>query len=394
MTDQAEIRIEHVKIEDIEQFAREVIAAAQPGQFVPITLQRARAHAQNPLASPEDVSLLVAYQRGEIVGFFGMLPICLKVNASLEKIYWFSTWRVAPHFRGKALGSALMKEALSLDQDFVIVGSGPARKVCQRFGFLERDPLVYYQLDLTGMQRLNPATWVSRLLRKLLRPFKVRVSIENRFTRVVERVLSAALRPMFTAVAWRTLNAQLAGYRFQEVSQVLPETDAQLAARAEVQFWRSSEVVNWMLGYPWVVEPGNSPTEQMDFYFSDVRQRFRNYAVEISTAQGDYMGYVIFLATTVRGRVELKTLDVSLPASVDRSVILPLALSYAQRENAVRIDLPVEACTAWSGSCLGRLLLQRRERTYQCHPCHSDSPLARAWADIRLAYSDGDMPFS
>jgi GNAT superfamily N-acetyltransferase len=394
-----EIRIERILVKDLVSFAERVIAQARPGQFIPITAQRAAAHAANPAASPEDVALLVAYQGeganpGNIVGFFGILPIYLKRGDELEVVHWFSTWRVKPDLRGKSLGSALMKEALSLGLDVVIVGSGPARKVCRRFGFWERDPLEYACLDSSGMTRLNPAVWISRLLRRLLRPFKVKVHPDNAFSRATARLLSPLTRPVFSWLLERRLRNDLKAYHWMEVKSVQPETPAQRLSLAPVQFYRGSQVVNWMLSHPWVVEPGQSPTEEMDYYFSDVRQRFFNLALEVYSLQDDYLGYVVFQASTTRDRLELKILDVALDPVVDRRLLAALAVHFGRKIRAGRIDLPAEAVVELRKSRLGRLLLEARQRIYQCYPKAEDSPLALAWKEIRFEYSDGDMPFS
>ena len=411
MTDD-EIKIEQIKTKDLLEFTHQVIDTAVEGQFIPITLQRAEAHTHNPFADPEDVALLVASQDGQVVGFFGIMPICLKLDQQYHKVHWFSTWRVTPNLRGKSLGSRLMKEALALQEDFMIVGAGPARKVCRRFGFWEHAPLVYYQLDLTGMGKLNPAVWLMRLLRRLLRLFKVRVSIENRFTRATARILSPLTRRVFTGLVKRSLRQSTSSLRAQEVESIRPETPAQLSGLAPVQFWRGAEAVNWMLRYPWVLEPGQSPTERMDFYFSDVRRLFKNVALELYSA-GDYQGYVVFQITSaderqilptkrqilptkrhLQERAEVKTLDVSLAASTDQRFILPLALRYARRYNAGLVSLPEAAVDDFRKTSLGKLLLLRRERIYQCMPKSQDSPLAQAWERITLTFSDGDMPFS
>ncbi len=111
------------------------------------------------------------------------MPVLIKNGDEYSKVSWFTTWRVSPALRGKSIGSLLMKEALSMGKDYLIVGSSSARKVCQRFGFLEKEPLEYCYLDVSGMERLNPATWVFRLSRKLLKPLKVKVNVDNRITR-------------------------------------------------------------------------------------------------------------------------------------------------------------------------------------------------------------------
>jgi len=75
----SDIRIEHIKIKDLVTFAEGVIAASSEGQFVPISMQRAVAHAHNPYASKDDVALLVAINsHEEVVGYFGILPLILR----------------------------------------------------------------------------------------------------------------------------------------------------------------------------------------------------------------------------------------------------------------------------------------------------------------------------
>ena len=127
------IRFNTLKVSELEAFAEGLIKKAQPGQFVPITLQRAQAHAHNPYADPEDVALLAAFDaENEVVGYFGIMPMRLRVGDDLYKTHWFTTWSVSPKVRGRGSGGELMREALSLKLDFLIVGSVHARRVCKR----------------------------------------------------------------------------------------------------------------------------------------------------------------------------------------------------------------------------------------------------------------------
>ena len=75
------IRIEHIPVSELETFAEQAISEAGPGGYVPISMQRAIAHAHNPYAQPDDVALLAAIDGdNEVVGYFGILPILLKVG--------------------------------------------------------------------------------------------------------------------------------------------------------------------------------------------------------------------------------------------------------------------------------------------------------------------------
>ena len=91
-----EIRIDYIKVGDLPEFAEGIISKSTPGQFVPITLQRAIAHAKNPYADDDDVGLLVAVDEDEeVVGYFGIMPMLLRVNEDTFKTHWFTTWSIS-----------------------------------------------------------------------------------------------------------------------------------------------------------------------------------------------------------------------------------------------------------------------------------------------------------
>lgn len=390
-----DIRIERIQSLELVAFAERYLDSVKEGQFIPITMQRAIAHANNPLVDENDVGLLVAFQGDECVGFFGIMPVLLKSKDKYSKVSWFTTWRVSPHLRGKSIGSLLMKEALSMGKDYLIVGSSSARKVCQRFGFLEREPLEYCYLDVSGMERLNPATWVFRLLRKVLKPLKVKVNIDNRITRGFSQLLSPLTLRLF--LVWLDLAHRniLKDVNVEEVNQVQPETPEQLAALGPVVLIRGAEIVNWMLKYPWVLETGRSGTEKMDYFFTDVRDHYRNIAIELSAgSHRDYRGYVVLSVSTYRKRMALKVQDTSFKDPTDERYVLPLAIRYAREVNAEVIDISKRQAETIQSRFLSRVLLHWKKRIYQCYPASADSPLALAWDQIEFHYCDGDMAFS
>lgn len=389
-----ELRIEPIRAKDLVIFAEKIIAEAVPGQFIPITMQRAVAHTRNPFIAPDDVCLLVAFYEQICVGFFGIMPIMLKNREKSEKIYWFTTWRVSPELRGKSLGSLLMQEALKLNQDYMIVGSRPARKVCRRFGFWEREPLVYYELDLSGMQRLNPARWASRILRKLLHPLNIKVNINNKITRFVGDLLKPIGKSFFMKQLWRNQEKLLKEVFINEVERIQPETPAQLANLPDTHLLRDSSIINWMLEYPWVVESGNSPSEQMDYYFSDARPLFRNLVFEIRSMNGNYIGYLLLMISEAYGIRELKILDYLFGDRAYEKYILPIAAKYASQFRVDNIIMPAEAIQKNQNDWLMNAILHEKHRIYQCYPKDPNSFLAKNWKDIHFRYCDGDMGFS
>ena len=396
MTDN-DIRITHIKVGEIPDFADRIIRTAKPGQFVPISIQRAIAHANNPYADEDDVGLLAAVdEEDEVVGYFGILPMLLRVGEQVFKTHWFTTWSVSSKVRGKGVGTRLMEEALKLDQDFLIVGSVHARRVCKKFGFWEREPLRYYWIDMSGMGNLNPLTWLLRLVRKTTHLLKINadISISNPVTRWVDRTCAPITRRLFYILLSRKLVPTFKDFSYREVSQIRPDLPPQ-TDRPAVELHRGVEAVNWMLSYPWIVETGKSRTENMDYFFSDTRPLYRLIAVEVSApGDGTYLGFVVFSVSRKTSGTAVKTLDFNFSDPSQTPYILALAVHYGKVYNADTIEIPDEVAQTLKTGLLGWLLLQAKMRIYQCHPKSDDSPLAGAWQDITRHLYDGDMAFS
>ena len=392
---QDDIRIERIKIKDLIPFANQYIGQAGNNTMIPITRQRSVAHTFNPYADGEEVGLLVAYYGNELVGYFGIMPVMLKKGSTFEKIYWFSTWLVSTKLRGKSVGSLLMQEALGLKHDYMIVGSSPARRVCRKFGFKEFPPLVYFELDLTGMSRLNPFVWMFRLIRKMLHPLKIQIKINNHLTETFARMAGFVTKRMFYQLLEHSQPEKWTQISFKEVNQVREEVTEQKLNLPAESLYRGPKIVNWMLKYPWVVLPGQSETEHLDYYFSDARDLFKQIALEIFSPNGEeYKGYLVFSISTIRGKTVLKILDINLVDRDHLGSVLFLALKAAERYRVDTIELPEKVGALIKDGRLGKLLLRKKYRVTQCSPRDDYSPLAQVWQTMELNYCDGDMAFS
>ena len=396
MTD-TRIHFKHIKVVELEAFAEDLIDKSEPGQFVPITLQRARAHAHNPYADPDDVALLAAIdEEDDVVGYFGIMPMRLRVGEDLYKTHWFTTWSVSPKVRGRGVGSELMREALSLKLDFLIVGSVHARKVCKKYGFWEREPLQYYWIDPTGIGKLNPLTWILRFFRKSANLLKINkdVQVVNATTKKIDEALSPFTRRLFYPLLTRKLKPVLKQTVYKEVPQIRTELPPRLDL-ADAELHRGPEALNWMLSYPWVLETGQSLTEEMNYYFSDTRPIHSFIALELYDPTGKiYNGFVIFSISQKGNDVALKILDYRVSNFSQYASILALAVQYGKEFNADILEIPDDVAGMLKGSLLGWVILLAKRRIYQCLPKSEESPLAKAWLDLELHLFDGDMAFS
>ncbi len=390
-----DIRIECIKVKELISFAEDVIGRSQPAQFIPISMQRAIAQAHNPYAAKEDVALLVAVDADEeVVGYFGILPLLLREGSAFHKVHWFTTWNVSAKVRGRGVGGQLMAKALTLGHDYLIVGSVHARRVCRKYGFWERAPLIYYWLDPSGMAQLNPLVWMRRGYRKMLRLLRIKkkVEIHSPLTEALTNAAAPLTKKIFSS-RLKKLESQLSeGFRFQEIEQIHGDPP-KAPHRPEVELHRAIEAVNWMLAYPWVVESGASVTENMDYFFSDARVLYRQIAVEVYNSEDKYLGFVVFSVSNKGEQAVIKTRDYRFSQPSYERAVLVLALQYAREYDAVMIEIPAEIA-AHIPDRLAKLLLQSKERIYQCMPKAEDSPLAQLWEEISLHLWDGDMAFS
>ncbi len=390
-----QIRIEPIRVKDLIDFANEQIEGASPGQFIPISYQRALAHANNPVANPDDVALLVAIdEEDEVVGYFGVLPVALRNHGQVDKANWFTTWNVSSKVRGRGVGTQLMEYALTLEKDYLIVGSIHARRVCRKFGFFER-VFRYYWLDMTGKERLNPVVWLRRGFRKTRNKLGMGGSgfpIQSDASRALDRVFSPYSKRWYYIRLLQSLEHALDGYSIKEVKRVegadTPQTGMQ------VELYRSPEVVNWMLEYPWVLPPGESRTEHLDYFFSDVRALFIRLAYQVYDRDGRNLGYLVFQVSGKPHHVTVKVLDWGIDDRNANQIVLAQAIQVGNHYQADIIELPFQAGKAIPSSVHKIVLLHEKERVYQCHPKSSDSPLARAWPELEFKLADGDMPFS
>lgn len=376
------IRIERVKLKDLQAVAARFVDDAAPGTFIPITKHRAAAMAHNPHAQPDDVALLLATQGERCVGYFGLAAVQLATGGQLQRVHWLTTWAVSPDMLGKGLGSRLMEEAIALDVDLAIVGSKPARRVSAKYGFSEVKPLDYVQLDFGLAGRYNPVSLLLRGLRKLAALVGLRLPIEGLagfFERVFESLLGWLVRPIALWLARRSLP----GARAQHAAPLQTPLDFVTSLPEAPGFYRDAAVLNWMIAHPWVSPDARSASSHLLYEFTDWRPGFAIFGY--GTAQE----YALFQYSRIRGRGVLKVLDHTLAPAAE----LALALRVAAERGVGLIEGPAELAAALSPAWR-RALVRHKTRTLQVHPRSAGSPLAAAWPQLVQHYTDGDMAFT
>ncbi|MEJ2100438.1 MAG: GNAT family N-acetyltransferase, partial [Desulfobacterales bacterium] len=152
----SQIRIEHIKLKDLNDFARKTLTHLAFREVTPISLIRAQSQTKNPHAHPDDVVLLVAFHQNRCVAYHGLLPGLLKSHENSSKVCWLVTFFVSPDYRKKGIGKLLVKDIQSLNTDLVTTGPTKAAEgVYRSMGFKPLGELPYIQLQLERFHFLS-----------------------------------------------------------------------------------------------------------------------------------------------------------------------------------------------------------------------------------------------
>lgn len=390
---EGQIRIERIRVKDLVTFAADYIKGAKPGTFIPITIQRAESQAKNPLVDPDKVGLLVAFLGEEVVGYFGMLPMKLVYGTGSSTVWYFTGWNVAEKVRGKGVGRLLMREAISLNQDYILAASKFGRKASAQSGLVSLPIWKFVRINLNHIWYFNPFTLILRAFRKIATLFRKNLNIEKPsifFNSIFISLFGWIGRPILSAILlapYRNLFQELTLRRVERVREGELKNKAQ---KPTICFYRDTRVVNWMLSQPWVLPPGQSPTEEMEYYFADTRPGFEYLPYEVYS-HGEYEGFIVLQFSNNGKEKRLKVLDVDLP---ENAWIMPIAFKIGADIRVDYYEMNTDYAMSLKEKLLGRLLIDVRKRIYQYFAASEDSPLIKYGEEISFDLTDGDFSFT
>ena len=390
-----EITYRHILLKDLVPWAEEIVSKAGEGDFVPITLHRAEAMATNPYGAPEDVSMIAAYLGDKCVGYFGVMPIMVKLGDVVEKLSWFTTWTVAPETQGMGVGSGLLKSALTIEEDFMIVGSHFAVRTCEKQGFARFEDFEYSMIDVRLVGKYNPVSAGMRLLRKVSTLMGKEWQVEKKIQKVNQFFAKLYVPMVREGMYAKTLEEldvavtlEMKGIEIRRVPKVAKIELELLPAYA---FLRDEKVINWMLEYPWVAKTGESATEKMNYYFTDARDEFEMQAYEFYEGAKRVAVLTLMVTKIGKDRRQVRVLD-----CLAEDALLPLIRKFvvevAQEYGAVQMMGDVRVLGALAETAMGKVY-EVKERTYQTMT-KKDSVFAKDWEKITKRFADGDMAFT
>ena len=293
------------------------------------------------------------------------------------------------------MGSGLLKSALTIEEDFMIVGSHFAVRACEKQGFARFEDFEYSMIDLRLLGKYNPVSVGMRLLRKAStvvgKEWQVEPKIQkvNQFfakfyvPMVGETIYAKTLKELDEAVT-----LEMKGIEIRRVPKV---AEIELEMLPEFAFLRDEKVINWMLNYPWVAKTGESATEKMNYYFTDARDEFEMQAYEFYEGAKRVAVVTLMVTKIGKDRRQVRVLD-----CLAEDALLPLIRKFvvdvAQDYGALQMMGDVRVLGALAETAMGKVY-EVKERTYQTMT-KKDSVFAKDWEKITKRFADGDMAFT
>ena len=390
----SQIRIEYIKLKDLNDFARKTLTHLAFREVTPISLLRAQSQTKNPHAHPEDVVLLVAFHQNRCVAYHGLLPGLLKSHGNFSKVCWLVTFFVSPDYRHKGIGKLLVKDIQSLNIDLVTTGPTKAAEgVYRSMGLKPLGELPYMQLEL---ERIH---FLGSFFRSILDSRKNKKDGLNKFYIIFNNLENWTYRitkKIFYRTGFSLPNLEKKHIKYRLVPQLSGRFQSLMDFKPDLPlFFRGMKTLNWMLKHRWVVSKHEGINKAENYYFSMVRDIFRYIALEVYSAdEKSLKGFLILSVSSKRSKRSIKILDYRFADPGDYDIAAYFGLKYAKEFLADRIEFPEPLADFFINRLWLKRLVKKRKRLYLFSPSSDDSPLAVAAPKISLDYCDSDVAFT
>jgi len=388
-TDPEAITVKAIPHGELEEFAAGCIKGSHSGRVNPISSARLHSQLHNPCATDDDIVMIAAMCGSICVGYHGLLPGYYLYGGTIRKVFWATTFFVAPEMRGRGVGKQLVEAILQLGIDFAVTrmtegAEGAYRSMgLQTLGYHE-----YRQLRADKLRRLLPGAAPSGSTRSntpsLLKGF-LEVQSDT-------ATYPAARRSLYAKVL-RSIGLTETLLTYEEVEEI-GDWQKNHLDRATPRFYRPAEVVNWMLRFPWVFSR-EAVTDDDRYYFSTTRELFTFKAFHIyEDDRSTPAGFTVVSILSHKQRTVVKLLDHCFHKREHEHMALVIALSCAKEFGADRIEYAGSLHRFMPTELTEQRLIKKQRRLFLYHPGAANSPLARGAEDIVLDYCDGDVAFA
>ena len=253
-----------ITIKELAEFAGS-INLTDPA--IPVSPIRALSQSKNPVASPDDPALVVAYnEANELLAYYGCLPEKLSSAPDL-KVCWSSCWWGHPE-KGKGATMKVFYQALKLWKGNMLFDALPPRSeaILQKMGFFS-----FRKID--GMR-----CFLRFKFKKILTSRYPALDSMSLLFAAADSVLN--LLYSFRRIGWGTLPNNV---EIKTLEKLDTETATLIQQHNQTELvGRSAESLNWIIENPWLEETadGKGPLKS-SYYFSTYAKRFENHLIKV-----------------------------------------------------------------------------------------------------------------
>ena len=250
-------------------------------KHIPITKHRAWSQIHNPRSGVDDILLLLAYEDQKLVGYLGVLPDKILINAKFERCGWLSCIWIDKEHRGKQIAFKLVQKGMEVWDGRILATefTGPAKRLYDKtnnFAKLseKKGIRLYVRLDLHGILPIK---------NEVFRRFK---SLLKTFDFVSNSLLD--LRFYF-------FRNQLSNIQFEYINHIDEETDNFIKSKQENNlFRRQADELNWIIKNPWILSSPAQDSNSKKYHFSSLDKRFMFVPIKILDANNDISAFIVF----------------------------------------------------------------------------------------------------
>ncbi|WP_052592302.1 GNAT family N-acetyltransferase [Aureispira sp. CCB-QB1] len=257
-------------------------------KYIAISKHRALSHIRNPRVKPNDLVLVLIYEKGEMVAYLGVFADDLHFSTGIEHVGWLSCMWVNPIMRGKGIAKKLIQTVFEAwDYKILVTEFTPAAH-----GLYNRTEQF---LDLAkpqgvrGYLRLNLAYLLPKKEHKWNKWKPFLSCMDGVFN------LFNALR-----LKWyqnTTLTSQ--GISFEYLSEIDDEAWAFIQKnKANELMNRSRTDLTWLVKNPWLLSSNLKDHNAKRYHFSATDSSFTFLNIKVYDRAFNMLG---FLIVSIRG---------------------------------------------------------------------------------------------
>ena len=250
-------------------------------KYIPITLQRAISHFNNPRAEENDKILFVAWENDQIAGYLGVLADLIYEKDTPIRVAWLSCFWVDPAFRGRDLSNRLLLLVMEAWENHILITNMAPGTI----GFYLRTGLFNSPVlkeGFRGYLRFN--------LSEILPPKKKIFQKSRHLLKGVDLLLNLVNGIRLVFYPGYGYSGR---FRMEFTEEISPEAAAFIRNHNQEEYCRrGKEELEWILRYPWLREEDSGTGSEKRYYFSSVTRRFIRQIIEFSTEDGILSGFL------------------------------------------------------------------------------------------------------